>query len=91
MAGIALKDRVDLISIMVPLEVIAKEKRIYIYKRYIGMRFWIQHNHGKARHECERGCAVSLVHIYIPFLSLYILEKIVLDPVFKRIDTICRL
>ena len=31
MAGIALSDRVDLISIMVPLEVIAKEKNIYMY------------------------------------------------------------
>ena len=30
MAGIALKDRVDLISIMVPLEVIAKERK-YIH------------------------------------------------------------
>ena len=30
-AGIALKDRVDLISIVVPLEVIAEEKYIYKY------------------------------------------------------------
>ena len=34
-AGIALKDRVDLISKMVPLEVVAKN-----YKHYICMCFW---------------------------------------------------
>ena len=81
MAGIALKDQVDLISIMVPLEVIAKEKNICMYICIIMVR---------PRHECERGCAVSVVPIYVPFLSLYILEKIVLDFVLKRIDIICR-
>ena len=42
MARIALKDQVDLISIMVPFEVIAKN-----YKQYICMCFCINHKHGK--------------------------------------------
>ena len=42
-AGIALKDRVDLISIIVPEEVIANN-----YKHYICMCFWIKHKYGKA-------------------------------------------
>ena len=42
-ARIALKDRVDLISIMVSLEVIAKN-----YKHYICKCFWIKHKYGTA-------------------------------------------
>ena len=42
-AGIALRDRVDLIPIIVPLEVIAKN-----YKHYVCMCFWIKHKYGKA-------------------------------------------
>ena len=42
----------------------------------------------RLKHEYGRGCTVLVEHIYVFFLSLYILEKIVLDLVFKRIDTI---
>ena len=45
----------------------------------------------RPRQECERGCAVLVEHIYVVFLSLHILEKIVIDFVLKRIDIICRL
>ena len=77
MAGIALKDRVDLISIMVPLEVIAKEKKIYIYMNIIlECAFGYSIIMARPRHECERGCVVSVVHIYVPFPSLYILETL---------------
>ena len=41
----------------------------------------------RLKHEYERGCAVLVEHIYVFFLSLYILEKIVLYLVFERIDT----
>ena len=51
MAGIALKNRVDLISIMVPLvlEVVAKN-----YKHHIIICFWIKHNSVRPNHEFER-------------------------------------
>ena len=73
MAGIALKDRVDLISIMVPLEVNAKGKNIYI-NIILESAFGYSIIMVRPRHECEKGCAVSVVHICVPFLSLYILE-----------------
>ena len=41
-AGIALKDRVNVISMMVPLEEIAKD-----HKHYICMCFWIKRKYGK--------------------------------------------
>ena len=44
----------------------------------------------RTSHECEGGYAVSVERINVFFLSLHILEKIVLDLVLKRIDTICR-
>ena len=46
------------------------------------MCFWIRPNH-----EFERGCAVLAEHVVF-FVSLYILEKIVLGLVLKRVDTI---
>ena len=86
MAGIALSDRVDLISIMVPLEVIAKEKNIYMYIDIIlECAFGYSIIMVRPRHDCERGCAVLVEHIVF-FLSLYILETIVLDFVLKRIE-----
>ena len=78
---------------MVPLEVIAKEKiSTYMCVNIIlacafGYSIFIV----RPIHESERGRAVSVVHICVPFLSMYILEKIVLDFVLKRIDIICRL
>ena len=76
MAGILLKDQVDLISIMVPLEVIAKEKK-YIYIHIIlECAFGYSIIMARPRHECERGCAALVEHIYVFFLSLYILEEI---------------
>ena len=71
----------DLISIMVPLEVVANIINIIIYVRCI------KHNLVGPNHECERGCAVLVEHIYVFFLSLYIFEKIVLDLVLKVLDT----
>ena len=42
----------------------------------------------RPKHECERRCAVLVVQTLYLFLSLYILEKIVLDLVLKQIDFI---
>ena len=47
------------------------------------MCFWIKHNSIRPNHECERGYAVLIEHIYVFFLSLYILEKIALDLYIK--------
>ena len=69
MAGIALKDQVDLISTMVPLAVVAN-----IINMIIDVGFSIKHNLVRPNHECERGCAVLVEH-----LSLYSLGNIVLD------------
>ena len=56
----ALKDRVDLISIMVLLEVVANIVKIIFYC------FWIKHNLViRPNHECERGCEVLVEHISV--------------------------
>ena len=81
MAGIALEDRVELISIVVPLEVVVEN-----YKHSIFSCFWIKRNLVRPNHECERGCAVLVEQIYVVFLSL---GKVILDLVLKRVDTIC--
>ena len=79
MAGIALKDRVDLISIMVPLEVVANMINIVVLLD--------KHNLVRPNHECERGCAVLVEHthiyiyiyIYMSFSSLCIFWKKLID------------
>ena len=60
---IGLKDRVELISIIVLLEVIANTTNVII---------WIKRNLVRPNHECDRECAVSVEHLYGYFLSLYI-------------------
>ena len=37
-------------------------------------------------HECEKGRTVSVEHIYIVFVSLYILKQIFFDPVFRATE-----
>ena len=49
------------------------------------MCFWIKQNLVRPNHESKRGCAVLVEHIYVIVLSLYILEKIVLVLVLKRV------
>ena len=66
-AGITLKHRVDLISAMVPLEVVANNNKNKIYV--------LLDNFVKPYHEYKRGDAVFVEHIYVVFLSLYSLEK----------------
>ena len=77
MAGIALRDPVDLFSKMAPLEVAAKIIIIIINNEFYVI--WIQHNLIRPNHECERGCAVLVEHICVFFLPLYIFEKVVFD------------
>ena len=38
----------------------------------------------------KRGFAVSIVHIYVIFLSLYLFEEILFDLVFKYVDIVGR-
>ena len=52
------------------------------------MCFLIKHNLVRPDNDRERGFAVLVEHIYVSFLFLYILAKIVLDLVLKRVDTI---
>ena len=44
----SIKDRVDLVSIMLPLEVVAKMINIILYA------FWMMHNLVRPNHKCER-------------------------------------
>ena len=36
----------------------------------------------------KRGCAVSIVHIYVIFLSLYLFEEILFDLLFRCVDIV---
>ena len=67
--GIALRDRVVLIFVMVPLEVVCKSY----------MCFWMKHNLVRPNLECESGCAVLVEHIHLVFLSLntYVLFSLI--------------
>ena len=74
MAGIGLKDGVDLHN--GPLR---SGYKIIVINILNSTFFWIQHNLIRPSHECERGCAVFVEHVDDFFLSLNILEKVVLD------------
>ena len=56
-ARIALKDRVDLISMMVSFDMIAKFIKIIFV-----CTFGSSINIARSKHECERGCAVLVEH-----------------------------
>ena len=68
MAGIALKDQVDLISINGPLKDGCKDNDKI---KLNSTRFWIQHNLKRLNHECERGWAVLVERMSFSSLSLF--------------------
>ena len=72
-AGTALKDRVDLVSVMVP----RFQGSCKNYKQYVLKCFWVKNNLVRPNHECERERVVLVEHICTHmFFSLYIQEKL---------------
>ena len=80
--GIALKDRLDLISIWPLSGGCKKLQTLYSH--------WIKHDLGRPNDECDDARFQLNTYISFSSLSVYILGKIVLDLVLKRVDTICR-
>ena len=90
MAGIALKGQCDLVSIMVPPKVSKKETLHRRNKNFEDVTILLICVFVDLLNTETgvRGSMLSIVHIYVIFLSLYVLEEMFFYLVFKCVDVV---